>query len=172
MGALTEIEIFAQLAQSFRLAAELSIKLAIEPRKGPNYVAFRTELKLIGGCCRQAAAWREDTRWLEIDTHMAKAHRLAGGWLRGIRLRAGQPRVKIAASQMHPMFLNLAAFLEHCAGWTEDMKTKATGRVGMILPKPQRAPTRTQGRPIQVLLPPNFNRTPGGLIVPAGMGVQ
>src|SRR5580692_11390803 len=103
MGALTEREIFDRLSCSFRVAAECSDALAVLPLKGPTYVRLRTELRLIEGCCRQASAWREDTRWLTIGLKMAEVHKRAGGWLRGPKAPNGV-HMKIAGEHLHPLF--------------------------------------------------------------------
>jgi len=160
MGALTETEIFDCLTTNFRLAAEHCEDLARLPRKGPTYRLLREELQLIEGACRQAAHWREDSRWLRIGIYMGEAHRLAGEWLRGIKQPNGA-RIKIAEGQRHPLFMKLAENLR--AGWkrAEEFRTRATGKIGTILPRPLPAPHRDTR-------PSGWNRSPGGLLIPAG----
>lgn len=167
MGALTEAEIFDCLADNIKLAAQHCEDLAKLPRKGPSYLSLRTELKLIEGCCRQASAWREDTRWLNLGLMMGEAHKKAGGWLRGYKVRG--VRVKIAEGQLNPLFLLLAANLRAFGVLAEQTRTQRTGKVGMILPEMQRAPIRTQGRQVQVSnLPASMTRRDSGLIVHNG----
>lgn len=165
MGSLTEAEIFDCLKSNFRLAAELSENLAVAPRKGPLYRQFRDTLKLIEGACRQAAAWRGDTRWLRIGLLIEQAHKRAGEWLRGIRLPNGT-RMMLADGHRHPAFSHLAANLRMGMQRAEEFQNRATGRTGLILPKPQPGPHRDT-RPVHVTVPPAVRR-PSGLIVPAG----
>lgn len=158
MGQLTEVEIFDCLATNFRLAAEDCEKLARSPRKGPTYAALRDKLELIEGACRQAAAWREDTRWLTIGMMMGEAHKRSGDWLRGIKVKDGAPRVKIAPGHMHPLFMKLAEHLRAAHARAEEFRTKATGKMGTILPVAGPAPHRDTT--------PVGWRNRGGLIVP------
>lgn len=163
MGALTEAEIFDRQMTSLRLAAELCDDLAILPLKGVAYDRLRRELRLIEGCCKQAAAWREDTRWLPIGMAMAECHRMAGEWLRGVPQDDGTRR-KISLGEQHPLFKKLAEVLRGLALVVERTRDQATGRVGMILPVAQEAPHR-QNRPVPVRLPPAMTR--GSFFLPA-----
>jgi hypothetical protein len=163
MADLTEAEIFDCLQTNFKLAVEHCIDLAKYARKGPTYTKLRDELRLIEGCCRQAAYWRQDARWLTMAEPIAEVHKRAGDWLRGIRVN-GVLR-KNPEGQLHPLFLMLAQNLLKYHAFAEKLRTERTGRVGMILPTPQRAPIRTEGRQVQVMLPER--RSPGGLILPA-----
>ncbi len=142
MGALTEPEIFSCLVENWRLAAEDCDRLA-RGERGPVYRHLREELKLIEGALRQAAWWREDTRWLYIVSIPANAHKSAGKWL----------RERHAAWK----FAKLAEILRYGLKATEDLKTKRTERLGLILPKPLPPPARDT-RPVQV-------KTPGGIII-------
>lgn len=164
MGALSEQEIFSCLSENFRLAAEDCEKLARSPRKGPTYSALRDKLELLEGACRQASVWRQDTRWLTIGLYMAKAHELSLEWLRGISAGPGRPRVKVAAGHMHPLFTKLAENLRAAQVKAEQYRTKATGKIGTILPAVQAAPLRDTT--------PVGWRRPSGLIVPPGVTVQ
>lgn len=164
MGALTESEIFNCLSENFSLAAEDCDKLAVSPRKGPTYRNLRERLELLEGACRQASVWRQDTRWLDIGLYMAKAHDLSLEWLRGIPAGPGRPRVKVAAGHMHPLFVKLAENLRAAHKKAEEFRTKATGKIGTILPETPRAPHRDT-------VPVGW-RNHGGLIVPAGATVQ
>lgn len=161
MGNLTEIEIFDCLSANFRLAAEDCEKLAKLPRKGPTYSALRDRLELLEGACRQAAVWRQDTRWLQIGMFMAECHKRAGEWLRGIKVQGSPVRVKIAPGHMHPLFLKLAENLRAAQVRADEFRTKATGKVGMILPEAAPAPHRDAT--------PVGWRRPSGLIVPDGV---
>jgi hypothetical protein len=168
MGRLTETEIFDCLAENFRAAADLCDRLATEQRKGPNYVALREALKLIGGASRQAATWREDARWLKIAEMVAEAHRRAGDWLRGVRVVEGKPRVRLSHQEIKRNFTMLAANMRQGFALAEKFRTAKTGRTGMILPivKPV---DRQPGRPVTVSnLPPGMAMSKGGIIMPAG----
>lgn len=165
MGTLTESEIFDCLATNFRLAAEDCDKLAVRPRKGPTYHSLRDKLELIEGACRQAAYFREDARWLDIGRYMAKAHELAGEWLRGIKVGPGRPRIKVAAGHMHPLFLKLGENLRAAQVKAEDFRTKATGKMGTILPKALPGPARDT-------VPVGWRHSAGGLIVPGSAAVN
>lgn len=141
MAALTEAEIFSCLSENLRLAAECCDDLATLPAKGPTYDKLRKQLRLIEGACRQASAWREDTRWLPIGRLMAECHQKAGGALRGVKMADGT-RVTLAPGETHPFFKMLATNLRALQKAADDLRTKATGRVGMILPKAMPAPHR------------------------------
>ena len=167
MGALTETEIFDRMATSLTLAAELCDQLAKIPLKGPTYNRLRTELRLIEGCCKQAAAWREDTRWLPIGRSMAECHQRAGDWLRGIKMPDGS-RVKLAAGTMHPCFEMLAKNLRALKRVADDTKNKATNKLGMILPTPLAAPHRDTV-PVGYRAP---NVSKGGIIIPSGVSLH
>jgi hypothetical protein len=158
MGQLTESDIFECLSTNFRLAAEDCEKLARSPRRGQTYAALRDKLELLEGACRQASVWRQDTRWLAIGMAMAEAHKRAHGWLMGVKINGG-PRIKIADGHMHPLFVKLAENLRLAHRKAEEIRTKATGKVGMILPTPGRAPRRDT-------VPVGWRR-PSGIIVPA-----
>lgn len=164
MGRLTEVEIFDRLADNFRLAAQHADDLARLPAKGPTYNKFRAELKLIEGAARQASQWREDTRWLQIGLMVAEAHKRAGGWLRGVKNPDGTKRM-LRQGELHPLFSKLADNLRAGFRAAEDFRTRATGRIGMILPDAQPGPHRDT-RPV------GWGRTDSGLLVPSGVAVQ
>ncbi len=145
MTDLTESEILDCLKTNLHAAIFHCAALAKLPMRGPTYSALRQELKLAEGCCRQIAAWREDARWLRYGLLMEEAHQRSGNWL-----RSHAPR---------PLFVKLSEALAHLLKRCGELETKATGRVGMILPKPLEAPHRDT-RPVQVKTP--------GLIVPVG----
>jgi len=172
MGDLSEVEIFSCMAENLRLAAQHCADLAVKPLKGPIYNDFRKELRLVEGCCKQASQWREDTRWLPIGLMMAECHKRAGDWLRGVKDPVTGRRVKIAEGQRHPLFLKLAENLRAIHREVEKLRAARTGRIGMILPELQPAPTRTQGRQMQVILPPGMHQTRSGLIIPDGVSAQ
>lgn len=161
MGALTESEIFDQMNTSFRLAIELSDKLARLPLKGMNYDALRRQLRLIEGCCKQANTWREDTRWLMFMKLTADCHQKAGDWLRGIKING--VRCKLAEGQLHPAFVMLAENLRGMHKAAELIRTQKTNRRGMILPDEMRAPHRDT-RPVGYMPPPKVSA--GGIILP------
>lgn len=165
MGALTEIEIFDQMRTSLTLAIEQCEDLARLPAKGATYVKLRDNLRLIEGCCRQASAWREDTRWLNFAFMLGEVHKKAGDWLRGYQHNG--MRIKMAPQHIGPLFLVLANNLRGVYALTDQIKNKATGRRGMILPEMGPTPFR-ETRQHRVVLP----RTPGGIIIPAGASVH
>lgn len=154
MSALTEREIFACLAENFALAAEKCAILAWHPLRGFVYLEFIKELKLIEGACEQASTWREDTRWLRIGMMMAEVHKRAGHWLR----TSPTKETRDAALKKFKM---LAENLRMFAREAEDLRDRATEKLGMILPDPMPGPHRDT-RPVQVI-------TPGGVIIPDGM---
>lgn len=168
MGALTEIEIFDQMETSLRLAAELCDSLAVIPLKGHAYNKLRQQLRLIEGCCKQATAWREDTRWMAYGMFSAECHKRAGDWLRGIKMPDGT-RIKIAQGTLHPCFTKLAEVLRQMTCLIEQTKTKATGRVGMILPDVLPGPHRDT-KPVGFTNALNVSR--GGIIIPDGASVH
>ncbi len=169
MGALTECEIFDCLAENLRLAAQDCELLATEPMKGFIYDRFRKELRLVEGACRQASAWREDTRWLPIGLQMAECHKRAGEWLRGVMQPDGH-RVPVAFGQKHPLFLKLAEVLRLLHTQVENLRTQKTARSGMILPDAMPAPFR-ETRQHTVNLPAGMAQRSSGLIVPQGARV-
>jgi hypothetical protein len=170
MGALTEREIFDQMATSFRLAIEDCDALAAAPVDGVTYDRFRKQLRLIEGCAKQANTWREDTRWLVFIRLTSGCHQRAGDWLRGIKDPMTGLRTKIAPGTLHPAFEMLAANLRELQKLMIRMRDAATGRVGMILPEPLAGPHRDT-RPAGWRAPPP-NLTPGGLLLPDGMRLQ
>jgi hypothetical protein len=161
MGDLTEAEIFDCLETNFRLAAEDAESLAKSPRRGQIYKAFRERLELIGGACRQAAYWREDTRWLKFDEWCGQVHKTCGDWLRGIKPAGGGPRVKLSEGQLHPNFIAVANRLKAAHRVAQEFKTKKTGQLGLIMPPVMQGPHRDT-RPV------GWSRTSSGIFLPAG----
>lgn len=157
MGQLTESEIFDCIGTNAKLAAEHCDDLARLTRKGPTYDLLRKELKLIEGACRQAAYFRQDARWLPIGLMMEEAHNRAGEWLRGVKQPMGGRR-KIPEGQLHPLFVKLGDNLRALHAKMEGLRTRATGKVGMILPKPLPAPHRDT-------VPVGFTRSMGGVLI-------
>lgn len=145
---LTEREIFDQMKNQLRSAIADCKLIAQEPRSGVHFVRLRKSLKLIEGCCRQAAHWREDSRWLGPGLHMEHAHQIAREWL-------DRPSVKAKK-----MFTLLGAALTRMLKDLEALETRATGKVGRILVP------RISASPLSAL---PVRRMPGGLIVPATM---
>ena len=122
------------MVDNLRTAIDCCEKLATAPRKGRLYDRFRDALKLVEGCCDQASVWRQDTRWLPLGMMMAEAHKRAGEWLRGTKMPNGTRR-PIPHGEQHPLFVMLAENLCGLLKVAEEFRTKATGRVGMILPE-------------------------------------
>ena len=156
MGDLTEREIFSRMSDSLGDAISGCVALAERPKKGATYRKLVDDLLLIEGCCRQAAAWRSDARWLAIAPLMEGAHQRAGNFLRW----------------HHPAtaFLKLADNLRALKTVCDDLRTKATGIVGTIMPPPPLALQRDT-KPVSVILPPGF-KTPlkSDIILPKGLG--
>ena len=149
MSALTEQEIFSLMAQELKLGAECCDKLAMSPKQGPLFDALRKHLKTIEGCCRQAAHWREDTRWLPVGIEMEKAHQFARRW--------------IVEHYSRKMFTLLAAKMLELHKIAVDLRDKAPPKLGLILPELQADPTP---RNAHILMPPKPKRLKSGLIVP------
>ena len=177
MGVLIEQEIFEKLAEECRLAAEASDHIAVRPRKGKTYRDLRDSLVAIESCCRQACYWRGDTRWLEIGSMMAEAHKRAGDWLRGVEVlvtdEAGTPigkvRRPLSMNQKHPLFVKLAENLRSLLKMAETLKNAATRQIGPILPEMYNVGRRV-GAPVAV--PSGMHALKSGLIVPDGVGAQ
>lgn len=133
---LTEIEIFDRMITSFHEAADHCKALAIQENriKGQRYVKLREHLHLIEGCCRQAAAWRGDTRWLPVGLFASETHKRCGNWLR-FRTKG-------------PMFLKAAEILLNAAEAAKQLRDRATGKIGLILPETPLY--RPDTRPVQV----------------------
>ena len=157
MGALTEIEIFDCLTENFRLAAECCDDLARLPKKGPTYLQLITCLKLLEGACRQAGYWRDDSRFFVIGENMAKTHRQAGEWLRGVRQPDGSRR-PVPLGKLHPLFLLLASSMRKLHEGVERLRHRPTGTLGPILPPQHQRDRVTRGVKY-------VNR--GGVFVPA-----
>jgi hypothetical protein len=154
------------MADSLGKAIHHCEDLAVHPLKGPIYHQYRTELKLVEGCCRQASAWREDTRWLPIGLMMSKCHNMAGEWLRGVQDPVTKRRTPIPEGQKHPLFVKLAENLRALLVQVEKLRTGATGKMGMILPVTAPAPFRDTRQHRVAALPPGMTQRPSGLIVP------
>lgn len=145
MSALTELEIFSILFESFGSAAEKAETLAWNPRRGFVYREFLKEIKLIEGACTQAATWREDARWLTIGFMMGEVQRRAGNWLRN-------SPTKETRAEADKRFKKLAENLRRFAYECEGLRDKATGKLGIIVPEPLPGPHRDT-RPVSVLMP-------------------
>ena len=88
--------------------------------RGRHYRALRDALSALEGTCRQLAHWREDTRWLKLGIVYAKAMRVAQ---------------QNFARQDWLGFKELSALFELGVRRMDELATKRTERVGMILPK-------------------------------------
>lgn len=146
----SEGELFSLMRSRLRTVIALCNDLANLPAQGPSYIRMRAELKEIEELCRQAAYYRDDARWLRIGMLMEEVHQQSRHWM-----RYRSPRFK---------FLWLSERCQALLTAIEELRTKATGRVGQMLPKPQRAPDRTEGRLVQVRAMPN--QTAGGILLP------
>jgi hypothetical protein len=148
MGALTEAEIFGCMHENLILAAQHAVDLAKLPAQGPTYRTFRDEMLLVEGCCRQASAWREDTRWLQVGLIIADSLQRTGSWLRGYRVEGREGK----SFYSRDLYLMLADNLRGIARVIEGLQHDATGKIGMILPEPAQV-IRTESRPVQVITP-------------------
>lgn len=132
----TEIEIKDMWRQSMLGAADDAQLLAVLPAQGATYKRMRERLKLAEGACRQMCHWREDARWLVLPFQLAALHEMT--------------RSMIVSHVPRPLFLKMEETLRKIVRDADELENKATGRVGMILPKPLHL-DRTEGRPVQVL---------------------
>lgn len=188
--ALQEHEIFDCMSDNLKKARRHCRALATTPREGWHYSEYRAALKLVEGSCRQASAFREDTRWLDLAMKMEHAHQQAGEWLRGVQIEVEVPetpgpdgymlpahkikrRLMIPKGKKHPLFMILGDLLEFMLKQVEITKNAATGKVGMILPerilKPQ---PRRAGAPVHFTTPKGMHKNASGLLVPDGAGAQ
>lgn len=119
---LTEREIFDRLKGCLSEAARDCDFIAIQPSSGFYFERLRKNLKLAEGCCRQAAHWREDARWLVPGLKLEHAHQIARGWLHFPSVKAKK------------MFHTLAAALRQMKADIVRLETMATGVAGTILP--------------------------------------
>jgi hypothetical protein len=133
-----EHETLGELRDRLASAVLHAAALAVLPAKGPTYVKLRADLKRIEQTARMIAYNREDARWLQIGMRMNEVHRLTGHLIR--------------RHYPHAYFREIETWLRQLFQISDSLQHGATGRVGMILPKP-RATTRTQDRQIQVILP-------------------
>jgi hypothetical protein len=163
MGDLTEQEIFDCIGTNARLAAEHCDTLAKTPQEGETYEALRNNLILIEGACRQASAWRGDTRWLPLGQKMADAEKLVGEWLRGRKV--GGIRVALAPRHVFECFTMLATMLRGAAEGMKRLQHERTNRSGLILPEVLEGPHRDT-RPV------GFTRSMGGVIIPEASALQ
>lgn len=152
MNHLTEAEIFGRLKDNLRSAAADCDAIANNPQSAVAFTRMRASLKICEDMCRLAAVFRDDARWFTPGLVMEQAHQIARKWLH-------RPTV-----QSKKLFTGLAAALRKIHADLGVLETQATGRIGMIVPKPLEGPVRS-GRPIQVPQMP-FRKTAGGIILP------
>lgn len=141
-----EHETLDELRTRLGSAVSYAAALAILPAKGPSYVKLRADLKQIEQLARMIAYNRGDARWLQIGMRMNQVHQITGHLLR--------------KHYPHAYFREIEGWLRQLFQVADSLQHKPTGRVGMILPKPQAGPTRTQDRPVQVLLPDSMRPQP------------
>lgn len=154
---LTEPEIFDRMRTSLREAIEACDVLVGIPAQGPTYVKLRENLKLVEGCCRQAAHWREDSRWLQYGLMMEDAHQRSLNWL-----RYRNPRW---------LFGKLGEALRGLMKQLDDLKDKAPPKLGTILPEPVRDPSE---RAPHIVVPemPKAAKAKRSIIIPPGVTIQ
>lgn len=138
-SATTEREILACLKDNLLLARDCCVRLH-RGERGDVFLRFREAIKLVYGATRQVAGWREDARWLPFGVYVCQVEEKCRQWL--------------VDKHGNRYFGLLADILEQAYVRARELETKKTGKAGMILPVPQPAPTRTQGR--SILVPPGF----------------
>lgn len=156
--ALTEADIFDRLFTSYGEAAAACDDLAKSPRIGAAYRRLKIHLDLVEGACRQAAHFREDSRWLIKGLQAAEAAKRASEWLRRGKTGGGL-YVSLTLGERHPLFNALATSLRKMQGEAVRTKNAKTGKVGKILPTAQKI--FRQNRAVAVsnsglILPPNY----------------
>jgi hypothetical protein len=137
-GILTEAEIKDCWRTNMLGAADDCALLQVLPAQGATFVRLRERLKLAEGACRQMGHWREDSRWIYLAPQLENLHQMA--------------RVMITNHYARQLFTKLEITLRKIVASAHDLETKATGKVGMILPDTSRAPHRDT-RPVSVIVP-------------------
>lgn len=131
---LQEREIFIKMQDELRNAADACDQIATRPLSGDNFIRLRKALKLVEGCCRQAAAYRMDTRWNEPGFKMNQAAKMARKWLH-------YPSV-----ESKKLFYGLAAALRQVRLDIMILETAKTGKTGdIVVPTYIPAPVRSPG---------------------------
>ena len=169
MSDLTEVDIFSCMVENLRSGISHCADLATQPRKGENYRALRAELKLIEGSCRQAAAFRDNSNWLDIGMKVEGCHRLAQKWLSGVKNPVTGERRFFSEKYKFDAFTALGDQLKALHAKALDMKTRAHGTLGMITPEVREAPHRQTKDAYAVKLPDGMMQRNSGLIIPASM---
>jgi hypothetical protein len=154
----SEAELFGQLKEELRQAAEECDKIAVHPFRGFIYDSMRKRLKIIERLCNEIGKYRDgDCRWFPLGMLMNQVHEKAGYWLR-------HTSSKDAKAKAIPLFQKLAENLRALQKQAHELEFKATGIIGSILPKPKKLPktsTRVHGV-----------RRPSGLVIPEGVKVS
>lgn len=144
MTVTTESEIKDCMRTNLRGVIDDCGLLAVLPMRGPTFERMRDRLQTIENCCKQMAAWRDDTRWLPIGMMMETCHQKSREWVAGIKAAGiivkGDPK----------LFMMLQVNMKALLAMVDNLADNATGRVGMILPDPLPAPHR-ETKPVQVL---------------------
>ena len=164
MGALTEREIFDQMTSQLKSAVDACVHIAKHDRRGWHYDRLRKALALVAGCCRQAAYWRGDARWLNTAMVCAQAHQRTGDWLRGFKDPISGRRIMYSKKDITDLFTAMAANLAALHNAAVDLRDKKTGKAGMILPIVKEGPHR-ETRPVSVD-GVKFRELTSGLVVP------
>lgn len=143
----TEAEIRDRFYADIRGAIDDCELLAKLPAQGLTFIRMRARLKAVENCCRQMAAWRGDTRWLPMCMLVEAAHQRSRKWIED-----HDPRY---------LYFLLADALRKLEASAYALDTRATGRMGMILPEPLPGPHR-ETKPVQVLEPKSSIILPEG----------
>ena len=118
---ITEHEVKERLREALKAAAADAHLLAYVPGQGPIYDAFRKRMAEAEDMCRVLGHYREDSRWFAMGGMMERAHQMTRAWV----------TIHVARK----MYLLLAEKLKDMEKSVRSLETKATGRVGMILPE-------------------------------------
>jgi hypothetical protein len=125
MSGLTQREILTKHEQCLREAKEACVQLAknADPEylfpRGHLYGNLKRALTQLEGTCRQMAAFRDDTRWLQLGFVYARAIR--------------QVQVKFN-DQKWLYFRELIALFENGLKRMDDLANRKTGKSGIIMP--------------------------------------
>lgn len=148
---LHEQEIFSCMAENLAGAIEDCEAIARQRESGARFDSLRKRLKLVEGCCTQAAYWRQDARWLPLGVMMEQVHQRAREWLH-------YPSV-----QSKKLFVMLADNLRKLEREVRRLRFMATGKTGVMLPKP-----RPSGRLSSTVLISGYRPSSGGVLLPNG----
>lgn len=123
MNALTEKEQFESIRENLRLAAEDASAIATEPETGLRYIQLRKHLLAAEEACRAVMWLREDARWSEFSLLFPKCQEISRRWLTPLSVEGKK------------VFVRMAESLTWLLRYAEDMRTRRSGKRGIILPE-------------------------------------